>query len=215
MNQRIQIVAGLGNPGREYERTRHNVGFMFVDLLASLDGVDRQGIIKKNAEEIVKGDKCSAAWREKGGMAHKPFSSSEWSGTLIKPLTFMNRSGEPLSEWMKFYKMESPSLIVAHDEIDLPLGKLRIKFGGGNGGHNGIRSVDACLGSDQYARFRLGVGRPEQGADASQYDVSSWVLGKFTPAEHEAVVAMLVNAVEAFFHFVKEGMTKTQNKFHR
>lgn len=153
------VIAGLGNPGTGYERNRHNIGFMAADAIARRH--DFSPWRKKFRAEIAEGDL--------GGV----------KTLLIKPQTFMNLSGEAVGEALRFYKLGLDDLIVIHDELDLPAGKARIKKGGGAGGHNGIRSIDAHCGKD-YRRLRLGIGHPGDKAR-----VHGHVLGDFAKADAE------------------------------
>lgn len=153
----MQIIAGLGNPGSKYARNRHNVGFMAVDAIARRHSFSPWA--KKFRAEIAEG--------MLGGE----------KVLLIKPQTFMNASGESVGEAMRFYKLAPSDIVVLYDELDLAPGKIRIKTGGGAGGHNGIRSLDSHVGKD-YRRVRIGIGHP---GDKAQ--VHNWVLGDFAKAD--------------------------------
>jgi len=153
------IIAGLGNPDAEHARNRHNIGFMAVDAIAHRHGF--------------------SSWR---GKFRAEIADGDLGGVktlLIKPQTYMNRSGEALGEALRFYKLKPADLVVIYDEIDLPAGKLRVKTGGGSGGHNGIRSIDAHCGKD-YRRVRLGIGHPGHKAAVQRH-----VLGDFAKADAE------------------------------
>lgn len=171
------MVVGLGNPGRSYERTRHNVGFLVVDELARRYG---------------------GSWRKKKRAEAATVSLDYESITLLKPTTFMNRSGSALAG----YKPED--LILVHDDLDLPPGDVRVKVGGGAGGHNGLRSVIGDLGSD-FTRVRVGIGRPPAGAGVTEY-----VLGKMDAAVRDAV-PQAADAVEAV---VRDGPETAMNSFN-
>ena len=149
----MRIVAGLGNPGAGYAAHRHNVGFMLVDALATQYGFD--------------------AWKAKfqGMMAEGAISEAKT--ILFKPQKFMNDSGTPIKTILKFYKLPPSNLIVIHDDIDLAAGKLRIKCGGGHGGHNGLRDIDKHIGTD-YWRVRIGVGRSRHGIDTYNHVLSNF-----------------------------------------
>lgn len=159
------LVAGLGNPGAKYAHNRHNIGFLAADRLA--DTFRASPWSKK-----FQGEVCEARLRDERLL-------------LLKPQTFMNLSGESVGTAARFYKIAPEDVVVFYDELDLPLGKLRVKRGGGHGGHNGIKSIDAHLGT-QYWRVRIGIGRPEH-KDA----VTNYVLGDFTKAEWEIQTKML------------------------
>ncbi len=182
------IIVGLGNPGPRYNGTRHNLGFDFVDEVARLSGVT----LREDSEKI------SGVGSFKG----VPIS-------IVKPLTFMNRSGEPLRRFCekKFSAQDGwgiKNLLVVHDELDLPVGTSRLKLGGGEGGHNGLRSISASFGSKDYLRLRLGIGKPAE-------DVTNWVLGRFTPDEKILVEQGLNRAVEGLEIFITSGLSKAQN----
>lgn len=168
------LFAGLGNPGNEYAGNRHNAGFMAVDTLA-----DRHGF---------------SPWKMKSGA----FVSDGRLGTtkviLMKPQSFMNKSGLPVAEIARFYKISPEDVFVFYDEIDLAPGRIRVKQGGGHGGHNGIRDIDRHIGQD-YWRVRMGVGRPEQVIPGSRIDIKKWVLMDFASAEETGWLADLLTAM--------------------
>lgn len=156
------VIAGLGNPGRKYARTRHNVGFLFLDYLVS---------------------EFSGSWQEKDNIHVAHVSISDYSFVLAKPQTFMNNSGVPLAALMRKVSVSADRLIVCHDEIDIPYGDIRDKFGGGEAGHNGLRSISSTLGTKDYFRIRIGVGRPHDGSD-----IVDWVLSPFSKEEERGLV---------------------------
>lgn len=161
----MYVIAGLGNPGVQYSLNRHNVGYMAVDVIANQHNFSPFKV-KFNAQ-ISEG---------KIGF-HKVI--------LCKPITFMNRSGQPITELLKFYKVPLQQLYVIHDDLDLLPGTIKVKKGGGHGGHNGLRSIDACLGQD-YWRLRLGIGHP-----GFKNAVSSYVLGNFKSSDEEWLTDLL------------------------
>lgn len=167
------LIVGLGNPGREHALQRHNIGFMAADALAERWRAD-------NWKTKFSGEFTSATIQK-----HNVF--------LQKPHTFMNLSGEAVAQAMRFYKIPADKVIVLHDELDIPFGQARIKQGGGNGGHNGLRSMDALCGSSNYWRIRLGIGHPGE-----KYLVTPHVLGNFTGEEREEVDKMLALLAENF-----------------
>jgi len=167
------LVAGLGNPGREYAGNRHNVGWMVVDELARRhDGAWRSKFNGKLAEIRIDGHKV----------------------VLLKPETFMNDSGRAVSAAMRFFKLEPDAVLVVHDEGDLPLGRLQARMGGGLAGHNGLRSIAAQLGTPEFLRLRVGVGRPERG---DPRPLADFLLADFEPHEDaERLVSSAADAVE-------------------
>jgi PTH1 family peptidyl-tRNA hydrolase len=182
------LVAGLGNPGREYERTRHNVGWLVLDELARRHG---------------------GSWRSKfsGSLAEVRLGDARLA--LLKPETYMNESGRSVGAAARFFKVEPEQLLVVHDDVDLEPGRLQARAGGGLAGHNGLRSLAQQLGSQDFLRLRIGVGRPGRG---DQRSVSDWVLSPFAPEEDvEALVARAADAVEAV---AAEGLDRTQARFN-
>ena len=155
------LICGLGNPGKEYVNSRHNIGFQLVDKLSSF--YNFSPFKKDNKKEVFKG------------------TINNNTCLLMKPLNFMNLSGKPINEIMNFYKVEKNKLFIIHDDLDLSLGKVKIKFGGGNGGHNGLSSIDEMIGVNYY-RLRIGIDHP-----GINYQVSSYVLNKFTDIEMDVI----------------------------
>ena len=181
------LVIGLGNPGREYAGNRHNVGALVVDLLASRIGVSRH---EKNA--------LTGTGRVAGG-----------SVLVAKPLTYMNLSGAPVAALAKFYKVPVDNVLAVHDELDLPYGQVRAKRGGGEGGHNGLRSISTSLGTKEYARVRFGIGRPPGRQDPADY-----VLSDFGAAERKELEFLVDRAADVAEAVVLEGVEWAQNKYH-
>lgn len=189
-DERVRLVVGLGNPGTTYDGTRHNIGF------ALLDKLQRGG------------------WREKGKALLGEGTVAGQTTILLKPQTYMNLSGEAVAPVVQFQKVHPGAVVVVHDDIDLPLGTVRIKQGGGDGGHNGLKSVTQHIGPD-YVRLRLGVGRPIGGATEGPREVADWVLARFSGAELQVVDEQLKRAEGALEVLAKEGLTVAQNRFNR
>jgi PTH1 family peptidyl-tRNA hydrolase len=182
------LVAGLGNPGREYADTRHNVGFMVADELARRHG---------------------GSWRAKfsGDLAEMRLEGLRLA--VLKPQTYMNESGRSVGAAVRFFKVEPEALLVVHDEVDLEPGRLQARLGGGLAGHNGLRSVAQHLGTPEFARLRIGVGRPERG---DPRPVADFVLSPFPPeVDVEGLVARAADAVETV---AREGVEEAQNRFN-
>jgi PTH1 family peptidyl-tRNA hydrolase len=180
------LIVGLGNPGAEYAATRHNIGFMAVDALARAAKIDRFA-----------------------AKFHGELASGELAGEktlLLKPQTYMNLSGKSVQAAMAFYKLPPSQLIVLHDELDLPLGKLRIKRGGGANGHNGLKDIDQTIGPD-YWRIRLGIGHPGEAAR-----VHGYVLSRFTAEEQAAVDRLTQSLAEHFSLFWKHSPAGLMSK---
>jgi PTH1 family peptidyl-tRNA hydrolase len=187
------LLAGLGNPGPRYAATRHNIGFRVIDELARKCGV------------------AESAFRER---FHGQIASARLGDTellLLRPLTFMNESGRSVQAACTFYKIKPSELIVAHDELDLPFGDLRLKKGGGDGGNRGIRSVSGALGPD-YVRIRLGIGRPPPDFRG---DPADFVLQAFALAEQAGVDQMLSRATEAVSFLTTLGLEKAMNRINQ
>lgn len=167
----MKLIVGLGNPGQKYEKTRHNAGFLVLDRILARSGGDWQG------------KKFEAEW------ARCPLLGED--ALFLKPLTFMNLSGRSVRAAATFYKVQVSDVIVLHDDIDVPFGKVKARMGGGHGGHNGIRSMLAELGAENFGRVKLGVGRPEAGVPGP--GVVDWVLTEFASAELETIEGPMVD----------------------
>ena len=184
------LVVFLGNPGPRYEGTRHNAGFMTADAFARAHRVEinRQrfraltGVCELGEEKLL----------------------------LMKPQTFMNLSGEAVGEAARFYKIPPEHVLVVSDEIALPIGKLRVRAKGSAGGHNGLKSVIACLGSEDFPRIRLGVGAPPH----PDYDMADWVLSSFKNQDAEDMAKAAARAAEAVECYVLHGPERTMNRFN-
>ncbi len=185
----VYLIVGLGNPGREYKSNRHNVGFMIIDRLAAR--LNAQGM-RLQSKAIV----TSAAHHER-----KLF--------LAKPQTFMNLSGQAVQGLVRFYKTPLSQLLVAHDDLDLPLGVIRLRPGGGAGGQKGMLSIIEHLGTQHFPRLRFGIGRPPGRMDPADY-----VLQDFSSEELPLVSETLDRAVEAILTFVLEGLNAAMNRFN-
>jgi peptidyl-tRNA hydrolase, PTH1 family len=182
------LVAGLGNPGREYARTRHNVGFMVAEELARRhDGSFRSKFSGELAELRVDGRRIA----------------------ILKPQTFMNVSGRSVGAALRFFKLPPEQLLVVHDEVDLELGRLQARAGGGLAGHNGLRSLGQELGTQDFLRLRVGVGRPERG---DPRPVADWVLGPFD--DHVDVDALVTRAADAAETIARDGLELAQQRFN-
>jgi PTH1 family peptidyl-tRNA hydrolase len=186
----MKLVVGLGNPGRRYEGTRHNVGFEVLDLLARRHRLDWE-MAPRGVEAMV------ARWRTAGAV-------------LAKPLTFMNLSGPAVNGLLQFYKIEVQDLLVVVDEVQLDLGRLRARAAGSAGGHNGLKSVLESLGSGEFARLRVGVGRGD-----ARRDLADHVLARFDPEERTTVAESVARAADAAETFVAEGIVPVMNRFNR
>ena len=183
------LIVGLGNPGADYEKTRHNIGFMVIDEL-----IARQNAMKLSSSSF-------------DGELYK-FQNSSVSlenHFLLKPLTFMNLSGDSVVKVKNFYKIED--IVVIHDDLDLPFGALRFKRGGGHGGHNGLKSIDSKIGRE-YIRVRMGIGKPEH-----RGEVVSYVLGKFSPQEEKDLSAFVARAADSVTFLLDHSLDETRQKY--
>jgi peptidyl-tRNA hydrolase, PTH1 family len=187
----LKLIAGLGNPGSKYRGTRHNVGFEVIDVLAQRAGV--HAFDQGPAEALI------AKWR-------RPADGDPV--LFVKPLTFMNLSGQAVGELVRYFKIELADVLVVLDEIQLPLGKLRARARGSAGGHNGLKSVIEHLGAD-VARLRLGVGRGD-----ARRDLADHVLAKFDTDERADVERMIARAADAAEAFVADGIAAVMNQFN-
>lgn len=183
------LVVGLGNPGPKYEDTRHNIGFQVADELAARARAGRWR------------EACRALVAE-GRLAGEPV-------VLAKPQTYMNRSGDAVGRLVDRFGVDLERLIVVHDDLDLPFGAIRIRVRGGHGGHNGIRSILAVLGTGEFVRVKVGIGRPQ-----GKGDVADYVLSPFSADEAVEIPAIRARAADAVFHIVGEGPLRAMNRFH-
>ena len=184
------LVVFLGNPGLKYEGTRHNAGFMTADALAK----DKNVTINRSRFRALTGV-CEIG---------------EEKVLLMKPQTYMNLSGEAAAEAARFYKIPSQHVLVVSDEIALPIGKLRVRAKGSAGGHNGLKSVIACLGTEDFPRIRLGVGAPPH----PEYDMADWVLSTFRNQDAEDMAAAAKRAARAVESYILDGPERTMNRFN-
>ena len=182
------LVAGLGNPGREYERTRHNVGWLVADELARRHGGSFRGKFSGQLAETRLDDLRLA---------------------LLKPETYMNESGRSIGAARKFFKVEPSDLLVVHDDVDLDPGRLQARLGGGLAGHNGLRSIAQAIGTNEFLRLRIGVGRPGRGDRRS---VADYVLNAFEPEiDADALIARAADAVETI---ARDGLEEAQRRYN-
>lgn len=182
------LVVGLGNPGPRYEATRHNVGFMVVERLLARAG--------------------NLAFRPAFGGRLAQLTLGADRALVLEPLTYMNESGRCVRAAADFYRLDPGDLVVVHDELDLPFGEVRLKSGGGDAGHRGLRSITGTLGSPEYARVRVGIGRP---APDFQGDVSDYVLDGFPLAERDGLFPVLDRAAAAVTLFAERGLSAAMN----
>lgn len=182
----LRLVVGLGNPGKKYAGTRHNAGFEVADRLA---------------EQLRVELKKSRKWRAEVAQADDFF--------ILKPLTYMNLSGESVGPFARFHKIPRESMLIIYDEKDLPLGKLRLRPGGSSGGHNGLRSILQVLGSEEVPRLRIGIGSP-----SPQMDTVGHVLGKFTEEEQQEYGQALAHGVDVVQHLREHGLASAMNHYN-
>jgi PTH1 family peptidyl-tRNA hydrolase len=184
------LVVGLGNPGPDYAKTRHNLGFVVADILADRIGSGFK-VHKRSGAEVTTG--------RLGGR----------SLVLAKPRVYMNESGRQVGPLAKFYSVAPADVIILHDELDIDFGQIRLKFGGGVAGHNGLRSVSSALGTNDFQRVRIGVGRPP-----GRMDGAAFVLGNFTSAERKEVPTICEQAADATELLIELGLEPAQNTVH-
>ena len=184
------LVVGLGNPGGQYDNTRHNAGFMVADELARRGGFSIQRVKFKALTAAV----------PIGGQG----------ALVMKPTTYMNLSGEAVGEAARFYKLSHDRVLVVSDDVDLPLGKLRLRTSGSAGGHNGLKSIIQHLGSDRFPRLKVGVG----GKPHPDYDLADWVLGKLQGEDKKLMDETVKRAADAVECLLKEGLEKAMNQFN-
>lgn len=187
----MKLIVGLGNPGREYAANRHNLGFRCLSRFARGQGIrlDRkQGLARTGTGEIA-GAKV----------------------VLARPQTYMNRSGESVCRLVRKFHVKRADLLVIHDDLDLPLGKIRIRKDGGSGGHQGIISITSCLESPDFLRLRVGIGRPAAGDETV---ITSYVLSDFTPREEKVMAGVIPKVSEAILCLLSDGLEAAMNRYN-
>ncbi len=190
VNEEPALIVGLGNPGPQYETTRHNAGFLVADVLAARIGAKFSSHKKSNSDVV------------QARLADRPV-------VVAKPRTFMNLSGQPVAALARFFSVEPANIVVVHDELDLEFGTIRLKLGGGEGGHNGLRSVSQHLSTKDYLRVRVGVGRPP-----GRMDPASYVLKPFSAAERKDLGVICEEAADAAELLLRAGLEAAQNQLH-
>jgi len=191
MEKQNCLIVGLGNPGDQYVKSRHNIGFVVIDHLAK-------------------------AWRgsltqEKWEGLYASFSLNQAKVFLVKPQTFMNRSGRSVSQYLRFFKIASTRLLVIHDDLDMDVGRIKLVLGGGAGGHNGIKSITSSIGTKEFYRLKIGIGRPGKGGVHSEYPVEKYVLSSIAENEHEVLKRRYKPIVEGIESFLEDGPDKAMN----
>jgi len=211
------LIVGLGNPGEKYQNTRHNLGFMVVDALARKfsifhsEGIPRSGHFQFSIDKDVNAEILKTKFADK-------------KIVLVKPLTFMNASGKAVAKLASSFRLQASSIWVVHDDIDLPLGKIKIRLGGGSAGHRGIESIIKELGTDKFVRFRLGIGHPGKNPNfkipaspAGRQNpklVESYVLEEFQTKEKSEVKKMIKKAIKALQVALEKGPERAMNEFN-
>ncbi len=188
-DSKYKIIAGLGNPGKNYAHTRHNIGFLVVEALASKSrlSIDKIRFDSEYVKAMIKGQDVF----------------------LVKPLTYMNKSGFPVHKFASYYKVDIKDIIIVHDDIDLEFGKIKIVQSRGHGGHNGVRSIIDAFGKKDCTRIRVGVGHPGSGGD-----VTGHVLGSFSPDEVKILDTCIDTASDACLYILEKGVTPAMNLFN-
>ena len=189
----MKMIVGLGNPGAGYKKNRHNIGFQCVDMLAERHGLKFD----------IKRAKAVAAV----GTLH--LSAGAVRVALVKPQAFMNVSGPSVQSFMQFYKIELGDLLVLYDDLDLPLGTIRLRASGGAGGHNGMKSIIQSIGSNEFARLRIGIDRPP-----GRMDPAAYVLQDFSPQQEEVLEQTRPEVLDACEHWLVNGITSAMNTFN-
>lgn len=184
----IKLIVGLGNPGADYELTRHNIAWILLDTHKDLS---------------------RSIWKSKFRGDYSDFNLSGEKIYALKPQTYMNLSGESVRPLCDFFKINVEEILVIHDELDLPFGQVHFKKGGGLAGHNGLKSINQHMGSPEFYRMRLGIGRPERGS------VSNWVLSKFPASQDTELSIVMEKGNEALEFFLTEGFKKASNKYNK
>ena len=183
----MKVIVGLGNPGKKYSETRHNIGFKVLEEVARRHGVQKE---ESRFDALI---------------AHITLNGQKV--LLVKPLTYMNLSGKAVQPLLHWYKVDLVDFMVVYDDMDLPVGSLRLRAEGGSGGHKGLTSIIERLGSREFSRLRLGIGRPDR-------ETIDWVLGTFGPEEKEMVQAMINGAADRLEYWSAQGIVKAMNEYN-
>lgn len=183
----MKVIVGLGNPGKKYSETRHNIGFKVLEEIARRHGVQKE---ESRFDAVI---------------AHITLNGQKV--LLVKPLTYMNLSGKSVQPLLHWYKVALSDFIVVYDDMDLPVGSLRLRAEGGSGGHKGLTSIIERLGSREFSRLKLGIGRPDG-------EAIDWVLGTFSPEEKETVQIMINGAADRLEYWVAQGIVKAMNEYN-
>ena len=186
----MKLIVGLGNPGAQYERTRHNIGWRLLEAFAQRHRIK------------LDGRKWNAVWGQGEACGHRV--------ALLMPQTFMNLSGEAAAPAARFFKVEPADVVAVHDELDLPFGRLMLKQGGGTAGHNGLKSLAQHLGGPDFVRLRLGISRPPP-----RWEVASYVLANFSGAEESEMDDLLARGIDALEQLLEKGLTAAMNAVNR
>jgi PTH1 family peptidyl-tRNA hydrolase len=186
----LRLFVGLGNPGRQYDKTRHNIGFEVIDELSAKWGIPLDQAKHKGVYGIghVGGEKV----------------------ILLKPLTYMNLSGESIRAVMEYYDVDTEEIVVMYDDLDMPTGRIRLRQKGSAGGHNGIKSTIGHLGTQEFNRIRVGISRPQNGMA-----ITDWVLGRFTSEEHDMMAEAVVKSAQACEEWMKKPFLEVMNTFNQ
>ena len=198
----MKLIVGLGNPGEKYQNTRHNIGFMALDVLLEKFEPVQKTFWDKNPD--LKSQT-------------KQIKYSDTTLLLAKPTTFMNNSGFAVSKVLNYYKINPAQMILIHDDSDLPLGKIRVRFGGASGGHRGVQSIIDVLGTDKFLRLRLGIGRPtdEKLGRRVRKDLDRYVLAPFSAKDRNEIKHMIKEAVKAISKILEKGLEVYMSKYNK
>jgi PTH1 family peptidyl-tRNA hydrolase len=213
------LIVGLGNPGPRFAANRHNAGSMVADLLGARIGVGARHDAGSMVADLLRGRLGTAFRRERSGLAAAtgrlggptsgPAGSRGTAVIIAKPMSFMNLSGGPVAAACRYHKIPPARLVVIHDELDLPFETIRLKFGGGDNGHNGLRSLGGALGTRDYYRVRIGIGRPP-----GRQDPADFVLTDFSAPQRKELPFILERAADAVEALLSRGLAAAQNEFH-
>lgn len=183
------MIVGLGNPGKEYENTRHNVGFMAIDKIALKNHVTLNS--------------------KKGNGIYTIFEKEDEKILLLKPLTYMNLSGEAVKALMQYYKIALSDILIISDDLDMPTGKIKLKYKGSSGGHNGLKNIEQHLKTQEYKRLKIGI------SNNKNYDTKDYVLGRFSIEEREKIDSVLNTVIDIFDDFCRNSFENIMNKYNK
>lgn len=206
----MKLIIGLGNPGKEYENTRHNIGFMVIDYYLNNVSIipNNKQMNTKTIQDVINNFHNSTTWQKKFNALYTTLNINNEKVYFIKPQTYMNLSGDSIKEFVHYYKIDPKDILVIHDDLDLPIGKIRIKINSSAGGHNGVKSIIEKLGTNNFARLKIGI------KNVINIDIKDYVLGTFNKEEMETLTKLFPKLIEIINSFLTKDIGKLMNDYN-